>query len=95
MVDSEANVKINITSNVQRSRDEQSVLSGIKNIIAVASGKGGVGKSTFAINLSKTLAMSGAKVGLMDADIHGPSIPTLMNTTDKKPEMDGDLMVPI
>ncbi len=95
MVDSEANVKINITSNVQRSRDDQSVLSGIKNIIAVASGKGGVGKSTFAINLSKTLAMSGAKVGLMDADIHGPSIPTLMNTTDKKPEMDGDLMVPI
>ncbi|MDG1046042.1 MAG: Mrp/NBP35 family ATP-binding protein [Bacteroidia bacterium] len=95
MVDSEANVKINITSNVQRSRDDQSVLSGIKNIIAVASGKGGVGKSTFAINLSKTLAMAGAKVGLMDADIHGPSIPTLMNTTDKKPEMDGDLMVPI
>jgi ATP-binding protein involved in chromosome partitioning len=39
--------------------------------------------------------MSGAKVGLMDADIHGPSIPTLMNTVDKKPEMDGDLMVPI
>ena len=95
MVDSEANVKINITSNVQRSRDDQSVLSGIKNIIAVASGKGGVGKSTFAINLSKTLAMAGAKVGGMDADIHGPSIPTLMNTTDKKPEMDGDLMVPI
>jgi ATP-binding protein involved in chromosome partitioning len=95
MVDSEAIVKINITSNVQRSRDNQTVLSGIKNIIAVASGKGGVGKSTFAINLSKTLAMAGAKVGLMDADIHGPSIPTLMNTTDKKPVMDGDLMVPI
>jgi ATP-binding protein involved in chromosome partitioning len=95
MVNSEAIVKINITSNVQRSRDDQSVLSGIKNIIAVASGKGGVGKSTFAINLSRTLAMSGAKVGLMDADIHGPSIPTLMNTVDKKPEMDGDLMVPI
>jgi ATP-binding protein involved in chromosome partitioning len=95
MVNSEAIVKINITSNVQQSRDDQSVLSGIKNIIAVASGKGGVGKSTFAINLSITLAISGAKVGLMDADIHGPSIPTLMNTVDKKPEMDGDLMVPI
>jgi ATP-binding protein involved in chromosome partitioning len=95
MVNSEAIVKINITSNVQQSRDDQSVLSGIKNIIAVASGKGGVGKSTFAINLSRTLAISGAKVGLMDADIHGPSIPTLMNTVDKKPEMDGDLMVPI
>ena len=95
MVNSEAIVKINITSNVQQSRDDQSVLSGIKNIIAVASGKGGVGKSTFAINLSRTLAVSGAKVGLMDADIHGPSIPTLMNTVDKKPEMDGDLMVPI
>ena len=95
MVNSEAIVKINITSNVQQSRDDQSVLSGIKNIIAVASGKGGVGKSTFAINLSRTIAISGAKVGLMDADIHGPSIPTLMNTVDKKPEMDGDLMVPI
>lgn len=95
MVDSEAIVKINITSKVQRSRKDQSVLSGIKNIIAVASGKGGVGKSTFAINLSRTLAISGAKVGLMDADIHGPSIPTLMNTIDKKPEMDGELMVPI
>ena len=95
MVNSEAIVKINITSNVQQSRDDQSVLSGIKNIIAVASGKGGVGKSTFAINLSRTLAISGAKVGLMDADIHGPSIPTLMNTVDKKPEMDGDLMIPI
>ena len=95
MVNSEAIVKINITSNVQQSRDDQSVLSGIKNIIAVASGKGGVGKSTFAINLSRTLAISGAKVGLMDADIHGPSIPTLMNTVDKKPEMDDDLMVPI
>ena len=95
MVNQEASVNINITSSVQHSRDNQSVLSGIKNIIAIASGKGGVGKSTFAINLSKTLSLSGAKVGLLDADIHGPSIPTLMNTTEEKPKMDGDLMLPI
>ena len=60
------------------------VLPGVKNTIAVASGKGGVGKSTVAVNLAVALAKNGAKVGLIDADIYGPSIP-LMLGVDKKP----------
>ncbi|MDA8886435.1 Mrp/NBP35 family ATP-binding protein [Bacteroidia bacterium] len=95
MVAKDALVNINITSNVQVSRDNNTVLSSVKNIIAVASGKGGVGKSTVAINLAKTLSRAGAKVGLLDADIHGPSIPTLMGTQGQKPEMEGNLMLPI
>ncbi|MFT4876715.1 MAG: ATP-binding protein involved in chromosome partitioning [Bacteroidia bacterium] len=95
MVDKDADIAMNITSNVQRSREDNTVLSGIKNIIAVASGKGGVGKSTVALYLARTLQEAGAKVGVLDADIHGPSIPTLLGTVGEKPAMDGDLMLPI
>ena len=95
MVDKTAEVDINITSVVQESRDTNQVLSTVKNIIAVASGKGGVGKSSVALNLAKTLQAAGANVGILDADIHGPSIPVLLGTDGKKPEMEGDLMKPI
>lgn len=73
-VDKEANVKINITANVttKKGKDE-TTLRDVKNIIAVASGKGGVGKSTVAANLALALTKQGAKVGLVDADIYGPS----------------------
>jgi len=60
-------------------------LSNIKNIIAVASGKGGVGKSTIAVNLAVTLAKQGFKTGLLDADIYGPSIPTMLKLEGEKP----------
>ncbi len=63
-------------------RPANSPLAGVKHIIAVGSGKGGVGKSTVAVNLSVALAKLGAKVGLLDADIYGPSVPTLLGTTE-------------
>ncbi|MBA2249633.1 MAG: P-loop NTPase, partial [Chitinophagaceae bacterium] len=75
LADKEAIVTVNFTSNTTTNRkDNKNVLSGVKNIIAIVSGKGGVGKSTVAANFALALAEGGAKVGLMDADIYGPSV---------------------
>ncbi|MBR1799516.1 MAG: Mrp/NBP35 family ATP-binding protein [Bacteroidales bacterium] len=80
-VDHEAEVEINLTSRHPQHKAEEPDLSNIKNTILVASGKGGVGKSTVAVNLAISLAKTGAKVGLIDADIYGPSIPIMFNVT--------------
>lgn len=82
-----ADLKINMMSSVTSIRDNAPLLTGVKNIIAVASGKGGVGKSTVTTNLAVALSKSGAKVGLIDADIFGPSIPTMFNCESEQPEV--------
>jgi len=83
-VDRDAVVKVNMTATVTTQRTGN-VLPNVKNIITIASGKGGVGKSTISANLACALAMQGARVGLIDADIYGPSVPIMFDVVNEKP----------
>lgn len=84
----EVEVTVNLTADVTSSRlGNTPVLENVKNVIAVGSGKGGVGKSTVTVNLAIALARAGAKVGLIDADIYGPSIPVMFDVEDITPRV--------
>lgn len=88
LVNKDAIVKVDFTSNTTTKRtDNKAVLPGVKNIITVVSGKGGVGKSTVAANLALAISKGGAKVGLMDADIYGPSVPIMFGVRGERPMM--------
>ncbi len=88
-------VKLNMTANTRGpAGPKRDALPQVKNIVAVGAGKGGVGKSTIAVNLAVGLARCGAKVGLMDGDIYGPSMPTMLGIKGQPPQVRGNKIVP-
>jgi ATP-binding protein involved in chromosome partitioning len=92
-----ANVNVTMDAEVPQGRGiaNNIAIPGVKNIIAVSSGKGGVGKSTVAVNLAVALAKDGAKVGIMDADVYGPNVPMMLGTGYDQPEVIENKLIPI
>jgi len=91
---SEVQVEVSSKVSTHRVQMEEEILPGVRNIIAIASGKGGVGKSTVCVSLAVALARTGARVGLLDTDIYGPSIPIMMGVKEQ-PELKEQKLIPI
>jgi ATP-binding protein involved in chromosome partitioning len=89
------NVKMDAEVPKGRGIGEKVTVPGVRNIIAVSSGKGGVGKSTVAVNVAVSLALDGARVGLMDADVYGPNVPIMLGASEARPEVDVNKLIPI
>src|ERR1700749_4083342 len=90
-------VSVTMDAEVPKGRGlgEKLNVEGVRNIVAVSSGKGGVGKSTVAVNLAVSLARDGARVGLMDADVYGPNVPLMLGVANKQPRINVNKLVPI
>jgi ATP-binding protein involved in chromosome partitioning len=89
-------VNVEMTAQVrQRTMAPEDILPDVKHIVAIASGKGGVGKSTVAVNLAVALAETGARVGLLDADVYGPSLPKMLGCQQEKPLVESQQIIPI
>ncbi len=90
-------VNVTMDSKVPKGRGlgEKVAVEGVRNIIAVSSGKGGVGKSTVAVNIAVSLASKGARVGLMDADVYGPNVPMMLGASDQRPEVVINKLIPV
>ncbi|HEX8891079.1 MAG TPA: Mrp/NBP35 family ATP-binding protein [Pyrinomonadaceae bacterium] len=91
------NVQVTMDAEVPKGRGlgDKVVVEGVRNIIAVSSGKGGVGKSTVAVNIAVALALNGARVGLMDMDVYGPNVPLMLGASQARPEVDENKLIPI
>ncbi len=87
-------VSVKFGANVRPSNDQRNILPEVRNVIAVGAGKGGVGKSTVAVNLAVGLALAGARVGLLDADVYGPSIPIMTGLSDAQPSVVDEKIIP-
>jgi ATP-binding protein involved in chromosome partitioning len=90
-------VKVQMDAEVPKGRGlgEKVSVEGVRNIIAISSGKGGVGKSTVAVNVAVALVLNGARVGLMDMDVYGPNVPLMLGASDARPEVDVNKLIPV
>ncbi|HEY0376531.1 MAG TPA: Mrp/NBP35 family ATP-binding protein [Pyrinomonadaceae bacterium] len=90
-------VSVTMDAEVPKGRGigDKVTMPGVRNIIAISSGKGGVGKSTVAVNLSVSLALDGARVGLMDMDVYGPNVPLMLGASQARPEVEDGRLLPV